>query len=233
MVKELENLNDFVDGYLIAVYDEPDGTLKNGKTEFLENFRNQLAVVPSSKEGNELVKAINRGIIQADKLPKDASLNSKRGFEEAKVTIQNKIKELFSIEDTMYGTIAAYLQDIPKVALPGKLPLPTSASLFSGGNIQNAVVKLKELEVNMLKNMDQRIAVFDNHMRHNGRIILISDEGYSEIMDDTGDILPAIIESTRKSKSQLKIMVERFVAVAEAGAASFENGKSDEGDDLF
>ena len=114
MIKELETLNDFVDGYLGAILDEPEGNVRNCKSEFVIQFRDHLAKVPSSLEGDELVKILNRGLLKAGKLPLDITLNKQKGFEEAFKNIQVKIKELFKIDDLTYGTVKYYLQDIPE-----------------------------------------------------------------------------------------------------------------------
>jgi len=225
MIKELETLNDFVDGYLGIVYDEPAGNLQSGKVDFLNKFRNYLASVPSNKEGDELIKILNRGLLKASTLPVDFSLNKKKGFEEALSTIQDKIKELFNLEDLTTGTIQHYLQDIPKINMPKKKGLPSADTIFDAES-GDPVAEITKLTDDIGKNIDEQLEVLERHALNNGKLIVLSDEGYTDLGDMESEALKGLIESTKASKKQLRKMVETAVLMIRR----YQKGKDDKND---
>lgn len=210
MTKELETLNDYVDGYLMAVYEEPNGSVKDGKTEFLEKFRASLASVPSTKEGDELVKTLNRALLKASSLPAQVSLNRKKGFEEALTTLQTKIKALFNLEDLTTGTVVHYLQDIPYISVGKKSELPSGDQIFANGE-EGAADLIRQAAADMEKEIDKQNAIFEKHLANNGRLIILSDEGYSDMSELEPNALRALVEGGRKSKEHLNTMVQRAI----------------------
>jgi len=214
MVKELETLNDYIDGYLIAVYEEPDGNLKSGKTAFLECFRSQLANIASNEEGPSLIKILNRSLLKASNQP-STTLNKKKGFEEALISVQEKIKDLFKLDDLLTGTIAHYLQDIPKIKIGNK---PNIERLMSGIDVsqrEKAKIKIKEVGQIIEDAMNASTAVLEMHLKNNGKLIVISDEGYSELTDMDDDSLKNLIVSNGKSKEKLKEMIKMSLSIIE------------------
>lgn len=210
MTKELETLNDYVDGYLMAVYEEPNGTVRDGKAEFLEKFRASLAAVPSSKEGDELVKTLNRALLKASSLPAQVSLNRKKGFEEALTTLQTKIKDLFNLEDLTTGTVLHYLQDVPYIPVGKKLELPSGDQIFANGE-ENAADLIRQAAADMEREIDKQQVILERHLNNNGKVIVISDEGYSDMTELEPNALRALVEGGRKSKEHLNTMVQRAI----------------------
>lgn len=216
MVKELENLNDFVDGYLISVYEEPEGNVKLGKSEFLEKFRSQLGNVPSNKEGDELVKMLNRGLLRASQLPNDSSLNKRKGFEEALTNVQNKIKTLFNLEDLLTGTLTQYLQDIPKVDLgePANTEeIESALGMIDPKDIENAESKIRSAAAKIGAKIDRQGDILRHHLNNNGRLLVVSDEGYSDLSEIDKDPLKKLIESNDKSKESLEKMIDMTMKI--------------------
>jgi len=227
MTKELETLNDYVDGYLLMVYDEPEGNVRAGKAEFLEKFRTTLAGVPSTKEGEDLIKTLNRNLLKASATSSDISLNRKKGFEEALATIQSKIKELFQIENLETGTIKHFLQDIPRIPLGPKSELPTGEQLFADG-AKNAEKTIREAADRISKELDKQNEVLKRHLDNNGKVIILSDEGYSDMTELEPKALQALVDGSAKSKEHLEKMVTTAVMMINK---LIEMRKRDEGND--
>lgn len=236
MVKELENLNDYVDGFLMTVYEEPASNLQSGKTEFLNRFRDHLAKVPSNKDGEELVKLLNRGLLKASNVSNDIGLNKRKGFEEALTSVQNKIKELFNLDDLLTGTIQQYLQDIPIITLPGKAGLPEPDEIFGESLTSESDMKGIEERLNkagdaMRANIDAQVAVLKSHLENNGRMVVISDIGYSELDALNDNPLKGLIEGSEKSKEKLTEMLEKSKMIIKA--IKKRNDQKDDGDDIL
>ena len=214
MIKELEKLNDYVDGFLISVYEEQEGNVRNGKTEFLEKFRSQLASIPSNKEGEELVKLLNRSLLKAKQLPLGTTLNKQKGFEEALLVIQNKIKELFKIEDLSTGTIQHYLQDIPQIDIEGRVEMPPGDVIFSSGEFNEETEKeLRKAGQMVAESLDRQSAVLKKHLENNGKLIVLSDDGYTDLDQVEEGSLNNLIQGNTKAKEKVMQMIESSISL--------------------
>lgn len=213
MVKELEKLNDFVDGFLSVTLDEEEGTYQNGKVTFLNKFRDYLTKVSSDTAGTELVKALNRGLLKAtNTLPFDASINQRKGFESALKEVQEKIKALFNLDDLSTGTIKQYLQDIPKIDIPQKAVMPEASVVFGQGmETEDSEAKIREEAAHIHKTLDKQIEILERHAQNNGKVIVLSDEGYTDLGDIDTQALAGLIEGSKKSKQSLNDMVEKSI----------------------
>lgn len=208
MIKELEVLNDYVDGYLGTVYEEIESNLKNGKTEFLENFRACLASVPSKEEGEQLVKLLNRGLLRSSAISTDVSLNKRKGFEEALVNVQNKIKELFKLEDLVTGTVQQYLQDVPRISIVKTPPMPDGELLTGDSSIEEKISILNKEIANIEASIIKQRIVMEEHLANNGKLIIISDNGFTNLDDIDGNSLEGLIDGSKDSIKKLKRMAE-------------------------
>jgi len=230
MILELETLNSWVDGYLDVVYEERAGIFQEGKIDMLTNFRDQLAKVPSNKEGEELIKLLNRGLLKASTTPKDISLNRKKGFEEALVNVQNKIKELFNLEDLSTGTIKQYLQDVPHIPIAKKVSFPPVEAVFgTDGEMENdPTKKIKEIAENIKKNIESQLITLKNHQTNNGKLFVLSDEGYTCLDEIDEDALGGLIEGSNRSLKELDAMVSKATALINAVMRQRGKGGNDD-----
>jgi len=239
MTKELITLNDYVDGYLLAVLDEQESGFTKGQSEFLTKFRDSLAKIPSNKEGQELVKALSSNLLKTvNTLPQDFSLNQKKGFEKALETLSAKIKELFNVDDLEIGTVKQYLRDVPRIYLEGRPKLPDPTELAGAENINEL---LDEAEVTMKDGIRKQTAVLENHKNNNGKVVIISDLGYTDLNDIGADSLSAMIAGSVQSEKDVtkmialtKSMIHRVRNSNKGGEDPFkdlfgEKGPDDEG----
>lgn len=232
MTKELITLNDYVDGYLLAVLEEQESGFTKGQSEFLMKFRDSLATIPSTKEGEELVKALSRNLLKTvNTLPKDFGLNQKKGFEEALATLSNKIKELFNVDDLEIGTIKQYLKDVPRIHLPGKTKLPDPTMLAGAENIDEL---LDQAAIEMKEGIREQTKILKAHQNNNGKVVIISDEGYTDLNDIGADSLDAMIKGSVQSEAD----VDKMMAATKAVIKKFRNrnnggGSGDPFRDLF
>jgi hypothetical protein len=232
MQRELEVLNDYVDGYLMAVYEEQEGNLKAGKTTFLEAFRHSLAAIPSNKEGEELVKLINRGLLKAKQADSKVSINMTKGFNESLETLQNKIKELFQLEDLTTGTIAHFLADVPKVVIPAKPKSLEGTGIF--GNISPSIDDETDSEIDLIHQAvaDIKIAakkqndVLKEHLSNNGKVVIMSDLGYSDCDQIDDNLLETLIEGNEKSMQELDKMVEAAISMIKKVKKMYRENKN-------